>query len=739
MAHTGGGLLPRRPGDGTHCLTTVTTVTTVATFTTVTTVGAVGGGPVIGATRTLVVWCADWPVVAAGVPLDLPAAVLHANRVVACSPAARAEGRASPAPAGRSPAVPSWCSSTTTRRPRRAFEPVPSALEALTPACEISYPGRAPSPPGDRPATTVATALAERAAALGPRRRAGVVPCRWGSPTAPSPLRWPRAAALPPPLAGTLRRGWWRGRPGGGGVRVVPPGRAPASWRPCRCGPSPSRAVRGARPVDVLERLGLRTLGDLAALAAEVVGRFGAEGRTARGWPGGSTSGRLSPRPPPAELTMVAEIDPPAERVEAAAFVARAWSSACTPTWPAWAAPAPGWSSGPRASTARRTNGCGARGRSRPWPSPTGCAGSSTGGCTPGPTARRPGWSGCGWRPTRWCRPVGISSFGTGGPGGRRRRGGWRAAGAGPGAGTAGRRGRAGPRVAGRPGPGRARGPGGGGGRRRHRAPAGGPVRLGGRALAWDGARPGAGHGARPPLPVQVLDAAGHPVRVGGGRGEVSAAPARVRWVVSVKPTRRRRQPGPARRRGGEHGGGRPPRPGTGAGARSRGGPGAGRPGVGRAGGPVGGPSWRRAGPWPCDERWWDPRGHRRRARLQVTTAGGVAYLLVVESGRWAVEATYDWMGLPAGAARCRSETGHERSRDAGAGSAQADGAEDVGGRVGVARVGADDHHDVARRPCRRPRRPRWPATPCRRWSTVAPHRGDPHVSDRPARCDRRG
>ncbi|MGH9235556.1 MAG: DNA polymerase Y family protein, partial [Acidimicrobiales bacterium] len=46
----------------------------------------------MGATRTLVVWCADWPVVAAGVPLDLPAAVLHANRVVACSPAARAEG-----------------------------------------------------------------------------------------------------------------------------------------------------------------------------------------------------------------------------------------------------------------------------------------------------------------------------------------------------------------------------------------------------------------------------------------------------------------------------------------------------------------------------------------------------------------------------------------------------------------------------------------------------------------------
>src|SRR5690606_39052478 len=24
------------------------------------------------------------------------------------------------------------------------------------------------------------------------------------------------------------------------------------------------------------------------------------------------------------------------------------------------------------------------------------------------------------------------------------------------------------------------------------------------------------------------------------------------------------------------------------------------------------------AGPWPVDERWWDPHGHRRRARLQL-------------------------------------------------------------------------------------------------------------------------
>jgi len=69
------------------------------------------------------------------------------------------------------------------------------------------------------------------------------------------------------------------------------------------------------------------------------------------------------------------------------------------------------------------------------------------------------------------------------------------------------------------------------------------------------------------------------------------------------------------------------------------------------------------AGPWCIDERWWDPVAHRRRARLQVLveglptvadpggagdiTGGGepapsTAHLLTLESGRWWLEATYD-------------------------------------------------------------------------------------------------
>lgn len=45
------------------------------------------------------------------------------------------------------------------------------------------------------------------------------------------------------------------------------------------------------------------------------------------------------------------------------------------------------------------------------------------------------------------------------------------------------------------------------------------------------------------------------------------------------------------------------------------------------------------AGPWPSEERWWS-RSARRNARLQAV-AGGDAHLLLVERGRWWVEATY--------------------------------------------------------------------------------------------------
>jgi protein ImuB len=48
------------------------------------------------------------------------------------------------------------------------------------------------------------------------------------------------------------------------------------------------------------------------------------------------------------------------------------------------------------------------------------------------------------------------------------------------------------------------------------------------------------------------------------------------------------------------------------------------------------------AGPWPADERWWDGVKRRRRARLQLLTDDGEAYLVSLERGRWHLEGIYD-------------------------------------------------------------------------------------------------
>ena len=47
-------------------------------------------------------------------------------------------------------------------------------------------------------------------------------------------------------------------------------------------------------------------------------------------------------------------------------------------------------------------------------------------------------------------------------------------------------------------------------------------------------------------------------------------------------------------------------------------------------------------GPWAADERWWDPATARRRARFQVLAADGTAWLVALDGGRWWVEALYD-------------------------------------------------------------------------------------------------
>jgi protein ImuB len=157
-----------------------------------------------------------------------------------------------------------------------------------------------------------------------------------------------------------------------------------------------------------------------------------------------------------------------------------------------------------------------------------------------------------------------------------------------------------------------------------------------------------------PPIAVEVLDVTGGLLGV-DGRGAPSADPASVViGVTAAGPTAPGAAPaggsvGPA---AGPTGGSVGPGPGRSRPAGGSVGPGPGRsrlrpgPGPDRAGsdrGPGRGRAvvdW--AGPWPCDERWWDPEGRRRRVRFQVVLDDGTAHLLVLEAGRWSVEATYD-------------------------------------------------------------------------------------------------
>lgn len=517
--------------------------------------------------RTLVVCCPDWPVVAAGLAPTDPAIILQANRVVACTPAARREGvrlgqRRREAQA-RLPAI--EVVERDESRDARCFEPIVQALERFTPRLEVRRPGTC--------------AFATR----GPSRYFG------GDESLAHQALTTVQQQLDPSWAAHVRVGVADG-PFAAGLaahtaeptRVVPPGESATFLAPL-----PVAALERPALVDVLERLGLRTLGQFAALSpADVVARFGAEGLGAHRLARGLDERPPATLPPPPDLEVAAELDPPAERVDTAAFVAKALADelherlgqlglACT-----------------RVLISVETDH-GER-LERCW--------RHEGALSAAAVADRVRWQLDGWlngsaatRPTSGItRLVLIPDEVVAATG--RQLGFWGGETA-----AADRAARAVARVQGLLGPEAVTVPewrGGRGPGERYRLVPAAAVDLtaprsvvppGTAGAPWPGRIPDPSPATVPPepIPAEVRDRTGRSVVI-SARGLATADPYEVRlgegpWLLVE--------------------------------------------------------AW--AGPWPADERWWDPDAHRRRARLQIL-AGGQAGLFTVEGGRWWVEAIYD-------------------------------------------------------------------------------------------------
>ena len=542
--------------------------------------------------RTLVVGCPGWSLTALGVDPAEPALVLGAGRVVAATGPARAAGVVR---GQRRREAQFLCPEVRVlardeAREARGFEAVASALGAVTPWVEALRPGRCSfgvrGPVrlfGGEVALVrqVAEVVDAAVAQVGAGSDAGMGPgCRIG-------------VADGAFAAGLAARG--DGAAPEDSV-IVPRGGSPAFLAPLPVGVLSAGGPTGGL-VDVLVRLGLTTLGAFAALpGADVLARFGTDGLDAHRLASGIDDRPVGHRPAPPDLAVSVAFDPPVDRIDRAAFAARSAAEAlherlsmrgmaCT-----------------RVVVEAETEH-GER-MSRRW--------RDEGVLGPAAVADRVRWQLEGWlhgppavRPTSGITLLVLAPDEVV-PAAGRQLGFWGGVSA-----ADERAGRACARVVGLLGPGSVWVPEWRGGRdpgdRVALVPFAEPL-LEDRSSGvegrpdgppWPGALPGPSPAAVhvEPVVVDVVDAAGTPVAV-DGRGVLSAPPDR---LVSPLPSGRSR---PEAVRGERI------------------------------------VAW--AGPWPVDERWWDPLQRRRRVRLQVVTDDGTARLVVLTNGRWTVAATYD-------------------------------------------------------------------------------------------------
>ena len=266
--------------------------------------------------RFATLWCPHWAVVAAGPQPDEPLAVLHANRVVAHSAAAGAQGVAT---GQRRREAQSRCPQlriepADPEREARQFGPVVVAVAELVPRVEITEPGslafaaRGPSRyfGGD---AAMAELIAATATAVAPHVPAVV----GGFGIGVADGRFTAAVAA--------RRAARTGTP-----VVVEPGAAVTA---AFLAPLPVRlltTVAGLDPslTELFGRLGLRRLGDLAAIpAADVLARFGRVGAFARTIAGGGDERPPGTQDPPVGCVVERVFEEPVHDTDTLVFVAR--------------------------------------------------------------------------------------------------------------------------------------------------------------------------------------------------------------------------------------------------------------------------------------------------------------------------------------------------------------------------------------------------------------------------------
>lgn len=251
--------------------------------------------------RALVLWCPDWPVVAAlGSQYKQPAAVVTRSAVVACNQSARESGvrRGMRRRDAQSRCPEIRLVEANPDRDARAFEPVLAAVEELRPGVASLRPGmlaiRAPGRFYGGEENAAAT-IAERLVGV------GVWDIRIG--VADDLFAAEQAARL-----AELQS--WKLIPVGGSADFL--------------GRLAVEVLDDAELVGLLQRLGIRTLGDLAALPArDVLTRFGAYGAKVHRLARGADPVQPASRRPPPDLECEVVFEPPLASVEAVSFSVR--------------------------------------------------------------------------------------------------------------------------------------------------------------------------------------------------------------------------------------------------------------------------------------------------------------------------------------------------------------------------------------------------------------------------------